>query len=94
VSFDDNSRYKKAALRQAPGPNGRLTTLVDPPPQGVEPIYGWHLYVQGQRLDQLAHKYLRAPTQWWRLADLNDAMWPDAVVDSPELAVPPRKRSD
>ena len=39
-----------------------------------------HLVVQGDRLDNLAAKYLGDPTQFWRIADANDALQPEELT--------------
>ena len=94
MSFDQNSRYKNAVQRVVTGPEGNPVQIVDPPTRVEEPTFGWHLRRQGQKLDHVAHRYLGGATQWWRLPDHNDAMWPDALADAPEIAVPPKNRPD
>ncbi|GJM38875.1 MAG: hypothetical protein DHS20C19_22420 [Acidimicrobiales bacterium] len=94
MTFDANSRYTGASLRTVTGPDGKPVTVVDPPTTVAEPTLGWHLYRQGQRLDHIAHRFLGHATQWWRLPDHNNAMWPDALAGAPEIAVPPKKRPD
>jgi hypothetical protein len=37
--------------------------------------------VQGDRLDNLAARYLGDPEQFWRLCDANGAMRPDELVE-------------
>jgi hypothetical protein len=39
-----------------------------------------HIVNQGERLDHLAHRYLRDPERFWRICDVNRAMWPDDLV--------------
>lgn len=40
-----------------------------------------HTVVQGDRLDNLAAKYLGDPEQFWRLCDANNAIRPDELVE-------------
>ncbi len=40
-----------------------------------------HFVVQGDRLDNLAAKYLGDTEQFWRLCDANGAMRPDELVE-------------
>lgn len=94
MSFSDHSRYKTAGLRNVAGPDGDTVTIVEAPVRVVEPTVGWHLKKPGQRLDRIAHAFLGHATEWWRLSDHNNAMWPDAIVEAPEMAVPPKKRSE
>jgi hypothetical protein len=37
---------------------------------------------QGDRLDNIAAKYLGDPEQFWRLCDANGAMRPDALTET------------
>lgn len=39
-----------------------------------------HLVVQGDRLDNLAAKYLGDPEQFWRVCDANPALLPDELT--------------
>ncbi|HUM81005.1 MAG TPA: hypothetical protein PLQ38_04425 [Methanothrix sp.] len=39
-----------------------------------------HLVVQGDRLDNIAHRYYKDPERFWRICDANLAMWPDELV--------------
>jgi hypothetical protein len=44
-----------------------------------------HEVTQGDRLDNITHRYLGDPEQFWRLCDANGAMRPE------ELEVPGRR---
>jgi nucleoid-associated protein YgaU len=39
-----------------------------------------HLVVQGDRLDNIAHRYYKDPERFWRICDANLAMWPDELL--------------
>jgi len=39
-----------------------------------------HHVSQQDRLDLIAHAYLRDPEKFWRICDLNHAMWPDDLL--------------
>jgi hypothetical protein len=41
-----------------------------------------HTVTQGERLDNIASKYLGDPGQFWRLCDANDAMRPDELTET------------
>jgi hypothetical protein len=41
-----------------------------------------HTIVQGDRLDNLAAKFLGEPTLFWRLADANSAMRPEELTET------------
>lgn len=42
-----------------------------------------HLVVEGERLDNIAAKYMDDPEAFWRLADSNDAMRPEELTEKP-----------
>jgi hypothetical protein len=39
-----------------------------------------HHVSQQDRLDLIAHAYLRDPERFWRVCDLNYALWPDDLL--------------
>ncbi|OYT97078.1 MAG: hypothetical protein CFE49_03855 [Pseudomonas sp. PGPPP3] len=45
-----------------------------------------HTVAQGERLDRLTWQYLGDPLQFWRIADANGALHPDAL-EQPERTV-------
>jgi len=42
-----------------------------------------HVVAQGDRLDNLANRYLHNPEKFWRICDANQAMWPDDLLSVP-----------
>lgn len=46
-----------------------------------------HTYVltEGDRVDNLAHRFLGDPEQFWRLCDANDVMRPDELTCNPRV---------
>jgi hypothetical protein len=40
-----------------------------------------HTVAEGERFDRLAASELGDPEAWWRIADANDAMRPDALTE-------------
>jgi hypothetical protein len=42
-----------------------------------------HTVTDGERLDQIAAKYLDDPEQFWRICDSNNAMFPDDLTAKP-----------
>jgi nucleoid-associated protein YgaU len=51
-----------------------------PPVESLTPI-AEHIVEQGDRLDNLTARYLGDPTQFWRIADANDALRPEELTD-------------
>lgn len=77
--FPPQSRYHAVLTATMSGPGGRTIVylrrrFVAPPEQFV--VLQEHTVVQGDRLDNLAARYLGDPEQFWRLCDANVAMRP------------------
>jgi hypothetical protein len=73
------SNHSQAYLSRRFLPRGEQLPLVD------------HVQVrESERLDQLANRTLGDPTQYWRICDANNAMFPPDLVRVPgrELGVP------
>jgi hypothetical protein len=87
--FDGKSRYvKHASLYETTDRRGRRVaalTVADIPRQT---LLGEHLRKEGQRLDHLANFYLQDPNGFWRIAEVNDAMLPDALAEVDTLKIP------
>jgi hypothetical protein len=47
-----------------------------------------HRRKQGQRLDHLAAFYIKDNCGFWRIAELNDAMLPDALSEADFIDIP------
>ena len=84
--FAPDSRYYGLPTAQSKLPDGRSVAYVTrrflPPPENFATVQTVTL-AAGQRPDQLAAQYLGAAEQWWRLADANGAMQPEAMVAVP-----------
>jgi hypothetical protein len=88
--FDSTSRYAglETAVREVPDPDGeprpvryvrrRFIPSADAGATLVE-----HRVMQGERLDHVTARYLGDPTQFWRVADANRELDPDALVRPP-----------
>ena len=63
--------------------------MVTPAPKLKPSLLGVHLLKQGQRLDHLAARYLNDPAGFWRLAEQNDVMLPEALTGVWGFADPP-----
>jgi hypothetical protein len=88
--FDATSRYApvETAVREVLGPGGEPRPVryvrrrfIPPPDEGATLVE--HLVTQGERLDQVTARHLGDPTQFWRVADANRALRPDALVEEP-----------
>lgn len=85
TAFPPNSRYHGIETKAAVSESGETFVYLKrrfvPPPESFA-LLQYHTVVQGDRLDNLTHKYLGDPEQFWRLCDANGAMRPDALTDT------------
>jgi len=97
--FESTSRYAglETAVREAPGPDGeprpvRYVRRRFLPPADAGATLVEHRVAQAERLDHVAARYLGDPAQFWRVADANRELNPDALVGTPgrrvRLALP------
>jgi len=77
--FDAKSRYAKAETYTVVDVRGREVAVVTPASKPTSSLLGIHLLKQGQRLDHLAALYLSNPAGFWRIAEQNDVMLPEAL---------------
>lgn len=81
--FDHTSRYyplETAVLTGADGRDVRYKRRRFLPPSRPAVVIAEHPVAQGERLDNIAARYLGDPEQFWRLCDDNDAMLPDGLT--------------
>lgn len=90
--FDSKSRYAKAETYAVTDARGRAVTVVATPPPPGQTLLGIHRLRQGERLDLLAAKYLDDPAGFWRIAEQNDVMLPEALTEAPEIEIPVKAR--
>lgn len=88
--FEPTSRYADCATKTitVTDPDGttRESRYVERrfvPPAGAAPTLVDYNVKQGDRLDRVTAKYLGDPTQYWRVADANEAMRPEELTDEP-----------
>jgi hypothetical protein len=89
--FDDTSRYKDVEQYDMTDKRGRTVKVVAVPKAPLQSILGFHLLKQGQRPDHLAGRYLNNAAGFWRIAEANDAMLPEALSEQAEIAIPNKK---
>ena len=87
--FDEKSRYVlNAELYEVQDRRGRTVIALTVPTPPVQTLLGEHLRKEGQRLDHIANFYLKDPNGFWRLAEENGAMLPDALAEVDTLRIP------
>lgn len=83
-AFAPNSRYHAVATAKLTTADGRqivyLRRRLVPAPEQFSVVQE-HFVVAGDRLDNLAAKYLGDPEQFWRLCDANGVIVPDQLVE-------------
>jgi len=88
--FPINSRYhdiETAMLTMTDGEKGEsrqiayLKRRFVPSPKSFHTI-DQHAVTQGDRLDNIAAKYLGDPEQFWRICDANNAMRPEELTQT------------
>jgi hypothetical protein len=90
--FVRKSRYVKAEIYAVIDARGRTVTVVAAPPPPDQAQLGIHLLKQGERLDLLAARYLNDPAGFWRIAEQNDVMLPEALTEAREIEIPVKTR--
>jgi hypothetical protein len=90
--LDPKSRYVKSETYVVTDARGRNVTVLAPPPPPDQVQLGIHLLKQGERPDLLAAKYLNDPAGYWRIAEQNDAMLPEALTEMREIEIPVKAR--
>lgn len=93
--FFDGSRYERVPDATFTDGQGRTVTLKrtrEPVSTELALIYTVR---QGDRLDQLAHKFFHDPRKWWLIADANpDVLSPDQLlVPGRTLRIPKDRRA-
>jgi hypothetical protein len=92
--FDRLSRYARPRLTpyDARDMRGRQVQALPTPEPPVETPIGRHVRREGQSLDQLAASYLADPHAYWRIAEANDAILPDALAELALIEIPTPNR--
>lgn len=86
--MDEKSRYGKQATYTVKDHRGRDVPVVSVPEAPRQSLLGTHFHKQGERLDHLAAKYLSDPAGYWRIAEQNDVMLPEALTEAREIDIP------
>ena len=88
MNFDAKSRYAKAATLSVTDARQRIVTVVIPPGAPNQLFLGYHVRRQGEGLDYLAARYLDNPHGFWRIAEINDAIFVEQISETIELSIP------
>lgn len=84
-AFAPGSRYHGLDIAQWTRPDGRLAPYVRrrflPSPEAFADT-GEHRVSAGDRLDNLAHRYIGDPQQYWQICDANGALRPEELTET------------
>ena len=78
-------------MEEATDRRGRKVQFLTPAIPPTPAMLGEHLLRQGQRLDHLASHYLGDAEGFWQIAEINNALLPDATLRGLSVKIP-RKR--
>ncbi len=92
--FDRLSRYVNPALEpyEVTDVRGRKVLALPTPEPPLERSVGRHVKKLPERLDHLASAYLNDPNAFWRIAEANRAVLPDAILERELVEIPPPNR--
>jgi nucleoid-associated protein YgaU len=86
VSFPPNSRYSGIETAKYVTADGHQIAYLRRrfvPPREDFTVIQEHTVSQGDRLDNIAAKYLGDPEQFWRICDANGAIQPEELTETP-----------
>jgi hypothetical protein len=86
--FFPGSRYAGMTTYSVVRPDGSTVSAVSIPLPGPAVVQGYHRRLGGQRLDQIANRYLGDSTGFWQLCDANNAVVPDALASADLVGIP------
>jgi hypothetical protein len=85
-NFPPSSRYYGIATETLTNADGRQIVYLSrrflPQPDQFSLLLR-HVVSEGERLDNIAAKYMDDPTAFWRIADANAAMRPGKLTETP-----------
>lgn len=78
------SRYHAIATTQITQPDGSVVVYLKrrfvPPPEHFSMLQEYRV-TEGDRLDNLAARFIGDPSQYWRMCDANGAIRPDELTE-------------
>ncbi len=86
--FFPDSRYRALTQYSFTRADGSVVQLTRWPTPGLPVVLGYYRRAAGDRLDQIAARFLSDATQFWRICDANGAVAPDALSAHDLVGVP------
>ena len=86
--FFTGSRYENAGTTTVTRADGTVVTVTKLPLPATTPVRGYYRRPAGQRLDLIASYFLADPTAFWRLANADNVVVPDALAARDLVGIP------
>ena len=86
--FFPGSRYSSMVSYSVTRPDGSTVQATRLPTPGVQAVLGYYRRKQGDRLDQIAGRFLADATEFWHVCDANGSMVPDALAARDLIGIP------
>jgi hypothetical protein len=86
--FFPGSRYLGLISYSVTCADGTVVQATRLPAPGVPAVLGYYRRSTGDRLDQLAGRFLADATRFWHICDANNAVVPDALAAQDLIGVP------
>lgn len=86
--FFPGSRYLSLTTYQFKRSDGSVVQLTKLPTPGIQAVLGYYSRNAGDRLDQIAGRFLSDATKFWHVCDANGAVVPDALAAHALIGVP------
>jgi hypothetical protein len=86
--FFPGSRYLSLAPYNVTRSDGTVVQVKRLPAPGQQAVLGYYRRNTGDRLDQIAGRFLADATRFWHVCDANGAVVPDALAARNLIGVP------
>lgn len=86
--FFPGSRYQSLATYSVTRSDGSVVQVTRLPTPGLQAVLGYYRRNAGDRLDQIAARFLADATMFWHVCDANDAVVPDALAVHDLVGIP------
>ena len=86
------SRYTNISVYQTNNADGQIVAALKPRFISQTAAGYLHAYTAGERLDLIAYKFYRNPEKFWLIADANNEMDPEDLLEpGRQLRIPPNR---
>jgi hypothetical protein len=86
--FFPGSRYLSLTPYSVTRADGSVVQATRLPAPGLQAVLGYYRRNSGDRLDQIAGRFLADATMFWHLCDANGAVVPDALAAHDLVGIP------